>query len=184
MKKSKMKKYSLLILLITLFTSCSSDDDGNENNQSNFTINNVYLENYLDNSPSNCWTDLIITDGSLSELNNSYQANSDINNVIFFNDLLLENCEFNTPVEWIWDETQTSDPNFGMESPNPIENITILNNSLENYSDLTELVFYAKLSFQTNTSFSYEIRLSNGRVLNGSFSGSITEKDRLKDIEW
>lgn len=177
-----MKQLFAILLFSILTLSCSSSDDNNNSNI-NFTINKGYIQKNA-TVGNVCYSDIIFTDGSLYENSNEIRANDNLKNIIFFNDVRISNCQLNSNTEWIWDLSNLNDPNIGMESSNPVINITLNNSVLVAAEDLTEKVIYAKLTFSLPNKFTYLIKLNDGRVIENSYNNQLIQLSQYKDIAW
>lgn len=105
-----MKKI-ILYLTLSLSFGCSNNDNSN-NSTYNFIINKVYID--APYKSSDCWSDIIITDGDFTETSTEYIQNDDIHNFISFNELVFPICEIESGLEFIWD-TSNQEANNGME---------------------------------------------------------------------
>jgi hypothetical protein len=178
-------KQLLAILLFSILTlSCSSNDEESNNNSSiNFTLNKGYIQKNA-TVGNVCYSDIIFTDGSLYETTDEIRANNNVKNIIFFNDVRINNCQLNSNSEWIWDLSNTSDPNLGMEGTNPVINISLNNGVLVSATDLTEKVIYAKLNFTLPNNYTFIIKLNDGRIIQNIFSNQLNQLSQYKDIVW
>ena len=180
-----MKKIISISLIIILSLSCSSNNEENNNALPNisFSVNKGYIQKNA-TVGNVCYSDIIFTDGTLYETTNEIRANNNVKNIIFFNDVRINNCQLNSNAEWIWDLSNVNDPNIGMEGTNPIISVTVNNGVLVGATDLTEKVIYAKLKFNLPNNFTYLIKLNDGRTIQNSFNNQLIQLSQYKDIEW
>lgn len=179
--KNKLLMCTIYIMLIT-FYSCTKNESNIQNIDLNFNTNKLYMQN-ISPGTNDCWTNLILTDGSLTENSTNYIPSNDMKNIIFFHDLKLSNCEL-TAKEWVWDTSILNDPNQGMEGVNLIVNMTINNGIRSGGEDLTNNISYSKVKFTPPNNFQYIIKLTDGRIVQNSYTGVFLPKERSKSIKW
>jgi len=177
MKNLKIIKLSAAYLILLILISCSNSDDSNKDESSNlnFTINNVYLRYNAVGGPNleDCFYNLAITDGSYEVTSIGCTANNDIKNLVFLTEIRFDNCQLGSfPKEYI---SLPNTPYSGMDGSNIFTNVNIQSGQASNLTDLTDEIVKSTLVFNSENSFNFKIELSDGRILEKSYSGNIIQ---------